>query len=231
MQLVSLKSLRGSYRTQVMKVKICGIKSEKDLSMAINAGADAVGFITEVPVDSPRKITLPEASHLIASVPVFVTSVLVIMPDSANEAINMIKTAGPSAVQIHNFLPARELGKIKKTGVKLIKTIPVTRDADAAMLLDQVKALSGIADAVLLDTALDGRTGGTGIPHNWELSSDIVRKADIPVILAGGLNPKNVNAAVKCVCPYAVDTASGVETDGKKDDSKVIEFIKNARLQ
>lgn len=214
-----------------MKVKICGIKSEQDLVMAISAGADAVGFITDVPVDSPRKITLSEASHLIAKVPVFMTSVLVIMPDDADEAINMIETARPSAVQIHNFFPLGELKKIKRTGVKLIKTIPVTRDADAAKLSGQIKGLSGIADAVLLDTALDGRTGGTGVPHNWELSSDIVRKADIPVILAGGLNPKNVNVAVKCVRPYAVDTASGVETYGRKDEFKVMEFIKNARMQ
>ncbi|KPQ45167.1 MAG: phosphoribosylanthranilate isomerase [Candidatus Methanoperedens nitroreducens] len=88
-----------------MKVKICGIKSERDLAVAINAGADAVGFITEVPVDSPRKITLSEASGLIAHVPLFVTSVLVIMPESADEAINMIHAAKPTAVQIHNSLP------------------------------------------------------------------------------------------------------------------------------
>ncbi len=214
-----------------MKVKICGIKSEQDLTLAINAGANAVGFITDVPVNSPRKITLSEASNLIRSVPVFVTSVLVIMPNDADEAIGMIKTAGPSAVQIHNSLPLKELEKIKKTGIKLIKTIPVARNDDLAMLLDQIKDLSGIADAVLLDTAIDGRTGGTGTPHNWELSSDIVRRTSMPVILAGGLNPKNVTVAVKCVRPYAVDTASGVETNGIKDESKVIQFIKNARIQ
>jgi len=213
-----------------MKVKICGIKSERDLAMAINAGADAVGFITEVPVDSPRKITLSEASRLIAHVPLFVTSVLVIMPESADEAINMIHAAKPTAVQIHNSLPFKELEKIKETGVKLIKTVPVSIHADADMLIDLVKDLSGIADAVLLDTVLDGKTGGTGVTHNWELSSKVVLNAGLPVILAGGLNPENVKAAVQCVRPHAVDTASGVETDGRKDEMKVINFINNARM-
>lgn len=213
-----------------MKVKICGIKSERDLAMAINAGADAVGFITEVPVDSPRKINLAQASRLIGQVPVFVTSVLVIMPKNAAEAIDMIHAAKPAAVQIHNSLTLDELKEIKKTGVKLIKTIPVSKNADAGMLLDLVTDLSGIADAVLLDTVLDGRTGGTGIPHNWELSSNVVLNSGMPVILAGGLNPANIRDALRCVCPYAVDTASGVETDGRKDEKKVIEFINNARM-
>ncbi len=213
-----------------MKVKICGIKSEHDLAMSINAGADAAGFITEVPVDSPRKITLNEASRLIAQVPVFVTSVLVIMPQNADEAIEMIHTARPAAVQIHNSLPINELKEIRQTGVKLIKTIPVPKHADARMLLDVIKDLSGIVDAVLLDTASGGKTGGTGVVHDWELSSDIVRKASMPVILAGGLTPTNVRDAVKCVRPYAVDTASGVETRGKKDGKKLNDFIKNARM-
>lgn len=213
-----------------MKIKICGIKTEHDLTVAINAGADAVGFITDVPVDSPRKIALAEASRLISKVPVFVTSVLVIMPENAQQAVRMIQAARPAAVQIHNALPLSELVKIRETGVKLIKTIPVSKNADAETLIKQVKELSGVADAILLDTALDGKTGGTGMPHNWEISSKVVLNAGIPVILAGGLKPENVRDAAGCVHPYAVDTASGVETDGKKDEKKVLDFIRNARM-
>lgn len=213
-----------------MKIKICGIKTERDLGMAINAGADAVGFITEVPVDSPRKLSLSEASRLILKVPVFVASVLVIMPENAEQAIQMIRTAGPTAVQIHNILALPELKKIRETGVKLIKTVTVAQDAMPETLIKQVSELNGIADAVLLDTALDGKTGGTGVPHNWEVSSEIVLHAGMPVILAGGLKPENVRDAVRNVRPYAVDTASGVETDGRKDEKKVIAFIRNARM-
>ncbi len=213
-----------------MKVKICGIKTEKDLLIAIDAGADAVGFITDVPVDSPRKISLTEATRLIKKVPVFVTSVLVIMPENAEQAIKMINIAKPTAVQIHNALPLPELVKIRETGVKLIKTIPVTQYADTEMLLDLMQELSGIVEAVLLDTARDGKSGGTGVPHNWEISSEVVLRAGMPVILAGGLKPENVKDAIRCVRPYAVDTASGVETDGRKDELKIIDFIKNARM-
>ncbi len=213
-----------------MKVKICGIKSENDLAMAINAGADAVGFITDVPVESPRKISLAKAKELIHKVPVFVTSVLVIMPKNAAEAIDMIQRAKPVAVQIHNSLPPDELIAVKNAGVMLIKTIPVSAHADAEVLLNIAKSLSGIADAVLLDTALDGKSGGTGIPHNWEISANIVRDSGMPVILAGGLNPGNVRDAVRCVHPYAVDTASGVETAGRKDEKKVRDFINSARM-
>jgi phosphoribosylanthranilate isomerase len=198
--------------------------------MAVNAGADAVGFITEVPVDSPRKISLSVASKLIAQVPVFVTSVLVIMPKNADEAVNMIYAARPTAVQIHNALALTELIKIRETGVRVIKTIPVSEHADIEMLIDLIKDLSGIADAVLLDTAIDGKTGGTGVSHNWKLSGKVVLSAGMPVILAGGLNPSNVSEAVKYVRPYAVDTASGVETNGKKDETKILDFINNARM-
>jgi phosphoribosylanthranilate isomerase len=213
-----------------MKVKICGIRTEHDLNVTINSGADAVGFITDVPVDSPRKITLAEASRLILKVPVFVTSVLVIMPENAQQAVRMIQAARPVAVQIHNGLPLSELVKIRKTGVKLIKTIQVYRNAQADILLKQIKELFGVADAVLLDTALDGKTGGTGVLHNWEVSSKVVLNTGIPVILAGGLKPENVREAVRYVRPYAVDTASGVETGGKKDEKKVMDFMNNARM-
>ncbi|MDP2845187.1 MAG: phosphoribosylanthranilate isomerase, partial [Candidatus Methanoperedens sp.] len=108
--------------------------------------------------------------------------------------------------------------------------IPVPQRVESRALIKPVSELSGIVDAVLLDTVLDGKTGGTGVPHNWEVSSEIVLHAGMPVILAGGLNPENVRAAVRTVRPYAVDAASGVETDGRKDEKKVTAFIKIARM-
>ena len=212
-----------------MKVKICGIKSESELALALNAGADAVGFITDVPVESPRKISIDIATSLISNVPVFVTSVMVIMPENADIAIDMVQKARPSAVQIHNDLDITELVKIKESGIKLIKTIKVSPDAVSDEILKQVDALKGVADAVLLDTAIGGKTGGTGVTHNWEVSAEVIRRSSIPIILAGGLIPENVGEAVKTVLPYAVDTASDVETGGIKDEKKVVEFIRNAK--
>src|SRR3972149_1353801 len=128
-----------------MKVKICGIRNTAEMTRVLNAGADAVGFITEVPVDSPRKISISEASRLISRVPVFVTSVLVIMPENAEQAIGMIQAARPMAVQIHNTLSPRELKKIKGMNVKLIKTIPAPQNAENETLMTQIRELDGIA--------------------------------------------------------------------------------------
>ena len=213
-----------------MKVKICGIKSESELALALNAGADAVGFITDVPVETPRKISLDLAASLISKVPVFVTSVMVIMPENADIAIDMVQKARPSAVQVHNDLDITELVKIRENGVKLIKTLKVSQNSDPVALVKQVDELKGVADAVLLDTAVGGKTGGTGVTHNWEVSYDVVRHSSLPIILAGGLIPENVGEAVRTVCPYAVDTASGVESNGIKDEKKVTEFIRNAKI-
>ncbi|MCX9013575.1 MAG: phosphoribosylanthranilate isomerase [Candidatus Methanoperedens sp.] len=212
-----------------MKVKICGIKSENELAIALNAGADAVGFITDVPVETPRKISIELAASLISKVPVFVTSVMVIMPKNADHALEMTGKAKPSAVQVHNDLDIAELVKIRESGIKLIKTLKVSQDSDPEALVKQVNELKGIADAVLLDTAVGGKTGGTGVTHNWDVSAMVVRRSSLPVILAGGLIPGNVREAVETVCPYAVDTASGVENGGIKDEKKVREFIRNAK--
>ena len=95
--------------------------------------------------------------------------------------------------------------------------------------LDYINSISHIADAVILDTKTKTLTGGTGAVHDWGISSTIVAKSPIPVILAGGLNPDNVASAVSAVSPYGVDTASGVETERKKDREKVRRFIAQSR--
>ncbi|MDM7912045.1 MAG: phosphoribosylanthranilate isomerase, partial [Methanotrichaceae archaeon] len=86
-----------------------------------------------------------------------------------------------------------------------------------------------VADAVLLDTVVNGKLGGTGAVHDWDRSAEIVRSLKVPVILAGGLNPRNVAEAIKKVRPYAVDASSGLETGGKKDQEKIRSFIREVR--
>jgi phosphoribosylanthranilate isomerase len=89
--------------------------------------------------------------------------------------------------------------------------------------------MAGATDAVLLDTLKNGKLGGTGEVHDWSVSADIARNLQIPVILAGGLNPSNVGKAIRTVRPYAVDVSSGVETAGRKDQEKIESFVREVR--
>ncbi|HIE32341.1 MAG TPA: phosphoribosylanthranilate isomerase [Methanosarcinales archaeon] len=210
------------------RIKICGNTNPYDLNHAISCGADAVGFITDVPVRSPRKIDAKTAKQLIEQVPVLVDSVLVIMPKDLDSAMTLITETAPTCVQIHNDLPNNELAIIAKT-VKLIKTIVIPKDASSEIVdpvVSRIRELTGIADAILLDTGTSSGSGGTGTVHNWQISAEIVRRCKVPVILAGGLTPDNVADAIWHVRPYAVDTASGVETGGARDSERVRLFIK-----
>jgi len=223
--------------THTTRVKICGMKSIQDIELAVSCGADAVGFITDVPVETPRKINLNTAAELISKVPLFVDSVLVIMPNDAKHALEMIEVAKPDVVQIHNDLGVDELEIIRNnTATGIVKTISIpvntkgsTDTIDA--VVKQVNDLTdrGLVDGILLDSSAAGKVGGTGAVHDWSVSRAVVEAVNVPVILAGGLNPDNVRAAVKSVLPYAVDTASGIETDGMKDEKKICRFIREAR--
>ncbi|MDW5551742.1 phosphoribosylanthranilate isomerase [Methanosarcina sp.] len=225
------------------RTKICGIRSPEEIELAAFYGADAVGFITEVPVKSPRKLDSDTAAYLVSRVPETLSSVLVIMPENADTALGLIEKIKPDIVQIHSRLPLLELEIIKeKTGISIIKTlsVPAQREdssessgnpAFASSLLEEVSFLedSGIVDSILLDSARPDKPGGTGCVHDWTLSRRISEETQLPLILAGGLKPENVREAVRAVSPYAVDTASGVETCGKKDAVKIKSFIEEVR--
>ncbi|MBA1341814.1 MAG: N-(5'-phosphoribosyl)anthranilate isomerase [ANME-2 cluster archaeon] len=212
------------------RVKICGMKDPDSVMMAVKYGADAVGFITEVPVSTPRKIDRETARELVASTPPLVSTVMVCMPDGLDNALELARFVQPDAVQVHSSMSPEDLGTLKEnTGVKIIKTIHIDGRTDVGNAVDEINGLYNIADAILLDTKIDGKTGGTGTVHDWARSAEITLHSSLPVILAGGLNPGNVADAIRTVRPYAVDTASGVETGSVKDEDKVMMFVNNAR--
>lgn len=212
------------------RIKICGMKDRISVQMAVSHGADAVGFITEVPVDTPRNIDRETARDLVASTPPFTTSVMVCMPDDPEQAIELIDCVRPDAVQIHSSMAVEELNKIKKDSrVKIIKTIHIDPDTDIGNTITYISHLEHTVDAILLDSKVDGKTGGTGAIHDWTISQAVIAGSSLPVILAGGLKPENVAEAVRTVRPYAVDTASGVETGGSKDGDKVKTFIQQTQ--
>jgi phosphoribosylanthranilate isomerase len=209
-----------------VRVKICGITRKEDLDAAAAAGADAVGFVVDV-ASSPRNLLLNEAEKLIRQVPPFVKSVLVTVPRSIDE-FETYEKLNPDAIQIHGEnLHAAASVRLKIPNSLLIGAV----NANLAKALDVVSRASKLFDAVLLDSFADGKYGGTGIVHDWELSKRVKQAIyPKPLILAGGLTPENVAEAVRIVEPYAVDVSSGVELQpGIKDHKKLIEFIKNAK--
>jgi phosphoribosylanthranilate isomerase len=209
-----------------VRVKICGITGKEDLDAAAAAGADAVGFVVGV-ASSPRNLALEKAEKLIRQVPPFVKSVLVTVPKSIDE-FETYEKLNSDAIQIHGEnLHAAASVRLKIPNTLLIGAV----NANLANALDVVSRTAKIFDAVLLDSFVNGRYGGTGIVHDWELSKRVKQVIHPkPLILAGGLNPENVAEAVRTVQPYAVDVSSGVERQpGIKDHQKIIEFIKNAK--
>ena len=219
---------------QLPRVKICGMQSAEDIEMAVSYGADALGFITEVPVNTHRKLNAQTAAELVKKIPFFVDSVLVIMPSDGQQALELIEKVKPDVVQLHNKLSLDETEVIRNgTQQKIIRafTIPVQSKELPAELISELDALldNDLIDGILLDSGKSGYSGGTGAVHDWSISRQIVENINIPVILAGGLNPENVQDAVKEVEPFAVDTASGVETNRTKDPAKVCRFIEEAR--
>lgn len=237
------KGMKTKPRT---RIKICGIRTLEEIELADLYGADAVGFITEVPVESPRKLNSDTAASLVSEVPKGLNSVLVIMPKNSGRALELIEKVNPDIVQIHSMLPLSELEILKeKADIPIIKTLSIPAQektsgekaekaentAFISELIEQVSLLeeAAVVDSILLDTGKSGKSGGTGCVHDWTLSQKITEETRLPIILAGGLKPENVQEAIRVVSPYAVDTASGVEACGKKDALKIKRFIEEVR--
>ena len=203
------------------RVKICGLQDQSDLDAALAAGADAVGFVVEVK-RSRHCITAAAARDLIRNVPIFVKSVVVISPHDIDEAVRLSRETNADLLQVHSTLSAGDIRALKGlVPQKIIVATPAESE--------EVLAMAAVADAVLLDTYKDGMLGGSGVAHDWNVSASLARRLSVPVILAGGLRPENVCEAVRKVRPYAVDVSSGVETDGRKDASKMTAFVSGVK--
>jgi len=207
----------------VTKIKVCGIMNQSDLAHAVIAGADAVGFVVEID-DSRHSISAGQAADLISRVPIYTKSVAVIAPVDVDEAVRLATQTKADVLQVHGSLAPKDLAELKsRVHQKLIAAVAANKGGKEAMRFGMV------VDAILLDTMVNGKLGGTGSVHDWDLSAEIVRSLKVPVILAGGLHPGNVAAAIEKVRPYAVDVSSGLETDGKKDPQKILSFIREVR--
>jgi phosphoribosylanthranilate isomerase len=209
-----------------VRTKICGISRVEDLEAAVTAGADAVGFVVGVPT-STRNLSFERAARLVRQVPLFTSSVLVMVPGAIKDLTEAYGIIRPDILQVHgdgvpNVVEIRDA----IPEAILIKGIR----SEPGEALRAVREASGF-DAVLLDTFFPGKYGGTGIPHDWRISKKISKNlGPRRLILAGGLNPSNVQEAIRTVMPYAVDVSTGVESSpGIKDHRKIASFIEKVK--
>lgn len=201
-----------------MRVKICGFTRPQDVRDAVDAGADALGLNL---ARGPRRIGLDQATALSALIPPLVQSVLLFV-DADEEAILAAASATRcGAVQLHGDEPPELASRLRRR-LPVIKAFRIGSAAD----LDRVRGYP--ADAYLLDAAVAGAHGGTGTA--WDHGLLAGRDLGAPVILAGGLRPGNVAAAITAVRPWAVDTASGVESAPAIKDAELMRsFVRAAR--
>ena len=211
------------------RVKVCGNRSRNDLDISLRMGADAVGFIVGARHYTEDAIAPELATELLRSVPVFVTAVLVTHLITAAEVLDLHCRVPTPVVQLHDDIPADEIIVLRRhlPHVTLIKAIGVVDES----AIDAAHQVEPIVDALLLDSRTHDRIGGTGQVHDWRISRRLVAAARVPVILAGGLTPKNVGDAIEAVRPYGVDANSGLEfPNGDKDPARVRDFIARAKL-
>lgn len=212
------------------RVKVCCIASVEEARMAVAVGASAVGLVSAMP-SGPGPIPEERIREIAARVP---PGVSVFLLTSRTEPAEIAGQAGGSrvhAIQLCDRLgpeARRELRRLLPT-VALVQVVHV-EDGTA---VEEAREAALESDALLLDSgrpaAATKELGGTGRVHDWEVSRRVVASVDLPVFLAGGLGPENVDEAVRRVRPYGVDVCSGLRPDGALDSGRLAAFMAAVR--
>jgi phosphoribosylanthranilate isomerase len=215
----------------VLWIKICATTNLDDARGALDAGANALGFILTA---SPRQITREKAAEIIAALPPSVEKIGVVVNESPGALATLVSDIGLTGLQLQGDEPAEQLSEFRRAlGLrKIIKTLQ-TREllADPARL-DAYLAQHKSYDGILLDSGSVATRGGTGQTFDWNAMLAVVErlKEVAPVVIAGGLTPENVAEAVRLFDPAGVDVVSGVEqAPGKKDAAKMRAFVAAVR--
>lgn len=223
----------------MIRVKICGLMSKADAEMAVSAGADSLGFVTEYPVPVPWNIPRQRSVELVALSPPFVTTTAVV-GGPVDNMVAIARVVRPHFLQLHGDETLEEIRAVCEaltgTGIKVLKALRINVETGEALFTvkDPVEACallerSGVAGLVL-DSKTSSRPAGTGVPLDWSSLRRVAESVHMPLILAGGLTPQNVRKAVDMVRPYAVDVISGVEREtGVKDPQLMRDFVNAAK--
>jgi phosphoribosylanthranilate isomerase len=195
------------------RIKVCGITTLDDARMAIELGADAIGFIF---AHSQRRVEPDQARTIVRQITPFVTTVGVFMDEELAEVKHIASRTGIDVVQLHGHEPPSHCDALD---IRVIKRIEVSDETTTESLLAAMNNYS--VSAFLLDPGC-----GSGHIFDWKIACGI----SVPIIVAGGLDPSNVGSVVQMLHPYGVDVSSGVEyAPGRKQREKVKSFIAEVR--
>lgn len=216
-----------------MWIKICGNTTLEDALVAAEAGANAVGFVF---APSPRRVTVEQVAAITPHLPASVEKIGVFVDAELEEIISTVQRGGLTGVQLHweaaHELPARLREHLSAARVLRVVHFSAESAAHHAAQIAE-HARNPHVDAVLVDSRTAAAVGGTGLAFDWEAARNLFfQNAEMPlrIVAAGGLNPDNVAAAIRSLRPWGVDAVTGVEAaPGRKDASKVREFVRRAR--
>lgn len=222
--------------------KICGLTHPDDVALCVTAGADALGFVVEYPADVPWNLTRDEAATLMRLVPDDVERVAVV-GDSPSHVLGIAAALRPDMVQLHaDEAPettAQLVADLHGLGIRVAKALRfqvetgllLTRHEvpEDPVVAAQLYAAAGV-DVLLVDSVSATRPAGTGRTVDLAVARRIRDGVAVPVVLAGGLRPDNVAAAIRTVEPFGVDVISSVECPvGRKDPGRVRSFLAAVR--
>ncbi len=217
-----------------MLTKICGLSNLIDARSAVEAGADALGFVMGgkvLPVEvEPHAQTVRE---IIKSLPDTIDTYLVTHLFEPTDILSLAEYVGTSGIQISEDIGPEKVRQVREgTSRKIIKTVV----ASSTTAFDRLAAYEPYCDFILLDSSVGGYVGGTGEVGDWTICRDLILKTNRPVFLAGGLNPDNVEMAIRATDPAGVDVSTGISTysvdylrKDRKSPQKIKQFISVAR--
>lgn len=205
-----------------VKVKICGLTNAEDAAVAVEAGADAVGFVFHK--KSPRCADMAVVKAIVKELPPFVLPIGVFVNEDAKVVREVMDSCGLALAQLHGDETAAYCEQLGRPMLKAIRL----RDRHSFLALAEFQGRAGVR-GFLVDAFSPDAYGGTGQVADWSLAAEAA--AVTRILLAGGLTPENVAHAIEQVRPYGVDVSSGVEASpGRKDHEKVRAFVQAVRL-
>ena len=212
------------------RIKICCIASEEEAALAIAMGASAIGLVSRMP-SGPGPIPEARIRDIARIVPPGIATFLLTSETTAEPIIAQQRYCGTNTLQLVDEVEPGVHAVLRAAlpGIKIVQVIHV-RDENAVA---EARQVSPQVDALLLDSGNPSlatkELGGTGRAHDWAVSRRIRDAVQVPVYLAGGLNPLNVGKAIGQVQPFGVDVCSGLRTDGRLDAEKLEQFMRVVR--